>query len=69
MGKKGITGKYTVAKEDYETLTNLAKEAISGRGKIRELNDENNRLRSRVWTLQGQIDRLQQRLNAPNKTA
>ena len=60
MGKKGITGKYTVAKEDYETLTELAKEGISSRGKIRELKNENERLRDRVWSLQEQIERLQE---------
>ena len=59
MGKKGITGKYTVAKEDYETLTNLAKEGISSRGRIRDLKDENSRLRNRVWSLESQIERLQ----------
>ena len=59
MGKKGITGKYTVAKEDYETLTNLAKEGISSRGRIRDLKDENNRLHNRVWNLESQIERLQ----------
>ena len=58
MGKKGITGKYTVAKEDYETLTNLAKEGISSRGRIRDLKDENNRLRNRIWSLESQIERL-----------
>ncbi len=60
MGKKGITGKYTVAKEDYEILTELAKEGISSRGKIRELKNENERLRERVWSLQEQIERLQE---------
>ena len=59
LGKKGITGKYTVAKEDYETLTNLAKEGISSRSKIRELKDENNSLWDRVWSLESQIERLQ----------
>lgn len=62
MGKKGITGKYTVAKEDYDTLTNLAKEGISSRGKIRDLKDENGRLRNRVWNLENQIERLQSQL-------
>ncbi|MBR5401913.1 MAG: plasmid recombination protein [Treponema sp.] len=62
MGKKGITGKYTVAKEDYDTLTNLAKEGISSRGKIRDLKDENGRLRNRVWSLESQIERLQSQL-------
>ena len=59
MGKKGITGKYTVTKEDYEALTNLAKEGISSRGRIRDLKDENSRLRNRVWSLESQIERLQ----------
>ena len=61
MGKKGITGKYTVSKEDYATLTKLAKEGISSRCKIRELSDENDRLRSRIWSLQDQLKRLQER--------
>ena len=51
MGKKGITGKYTVTKEDYDTLTSLAKEGISSRGKIRELKDENKRLWTKVFSL------------------
>lgn len=62
MGKKGITGKYTVAKEDYEALTALAKEGISSRGKIRDLKDENGRLRNRVWSLEDQIELLQSQL-------
>lgn len=62
MGKKGITGKYTVAKEDYEALTALAKEGISSRSKIRDLKDENGRLRNRVWNLENQIERLQSQL-------
>lgn len=59
MGKKGITGKYTVTKEDYDTLTSLAKEGISSRGKIRELKDENKRLWNKVFSLEKQIERLQ----------
>ena len=59
MGKKGITGKYTVTKEDYDMLTSLAKEGISSRGKIRELKDENKRLWNKVFSLEKQIERLQ----------
>ena len=61
MGKKGITGKYTVAKEDYDALTSLAKEGISSRGKIRELKDENKRLWTKVFSLEKQIERLMAR--------
>ena len=62
MGKKGITGKYTVDKEDYETLTNLAKEGVSSRGRMRDLKNENERLRSRVWDLESRIERLHERI-------
>lgn len=37
MGQKTITGKYAVAKDDYQTLTALAKEGITSRGEIRDL--------------------------------
>lgn len=63
MGKKGITGKYTVSKEDYDALKNLAKEGISSRGEIEELKRENNRLRDRIYGLQGQIRRLEAKLD------
>ena len=63
MGKKGITGKYTVSKEDYDALTNLAKEGVSSRGKIGELKRENDRLRDRVYSLQNQIRRLEDKLD------
>lgn len=62
MGRKGITGKYTVDKEEYETLTNLSKEGVSSRGKIRNLKNENDRLRSRVWDLESRLERLHERL-------
>lgn len=63
MGKKGITGKYTVSKEDYDVLKNLAKEGVSSRGEIEELKRENNRLRDRIYSLQGQIRRLEAKLD------
>lgn len=63
MGKKGITGKYTVSKEDYDALKNLAKEGVSSRGEIEELKRENNRLRDRIYSLQGQIQRLEAKLD------
>lgn len=40
MGKKGISGKYTVSKEDYQTITALAKEGITSRDKITDLNED-----------------------------
>ena len=63
MGKKGITGKYTVSKEDYDALKNLAKEGVSSRGEIEELKRENDRLRDRIYSLQSQIRRLEAKLD------
>lgn len=40
MGKKGISGKYTVSKDDYQTITALAKEGITSRDKIADLNED-----------------------------
>ena len=40
MGKKTITGKYTVSKEDYKQLTALAKEGITSRQEIHKLNED-----------------------------
>lgn len=63
MGKKGITDKYTVSKEDYDALKNLAKEGVLSRGEIEELKRENDRLRDRIYSLQGQIRRLEAKLD------
>ncbi len=40
MGKKTITGKYAVSKEDYKQLTALAKEGITSRQEIHKLNED-----------------------------
>lgn len=58
MGKKTLTGKITVSQKDYETLTDLAKEGIAGRGQVNRLKEENKRLSARVWKLQAQLDEL-----------
>jgi len=58
MGKKTLTGKVTVPKEDFDTLTNLAKEGIVSRRTIKELENSNDFLQRRIWTLQDRINRL-----------
>lgn len=40
MGKKTITGKYTVSKGDYKQLMALAKEGITSRQEIHKLNED-----------------------------
>ena len=63
MGKKTLTGKITVSQDDFDTLTQLAKEGVSGRGQLNRLKEENNRLQARIWSLQGSLNRLQGQFN------
>lgn len=63
MGKKTLTGKVTVSQADFDTLTQLAKEGISGRGQLNRLKEENQQLYSRIWSLQGSLNRLQGQFN------
>ena len=55
MGKKTITGKYTVSKEDYKQLTALAKEGITSR-------QENPQTERGYFALQKAVHRLQVRI-------
>lgn len=65
-GKKNLlTGNYSVSKEDYEQLTALAKEGITSRRKIHDLQenmeyyqDQADRYRSAYHRLQDKYDRL-----------
>ena len=61
MGQKTITGKYTVAKDDYQTLTALAKEGITSRGEIRNLKDSVSYYQRQYWSASSAVERLQER--------
>ena len=63
MGKKTLTGKVTVSQADFDTLTQLAKEGVSGRGQLNRLKEENSQLQARIWSLQGNLNRLQGQFN------
>ena len=62
MGKKTITGKVTISSEDFNDLSNMAKQSVVARSKIYDLEQENKRLQSKVWDLQSSINRLSKRL-------
>lgn len=49
MGQKTITGKIAMSKDDYSKLTALAKEGVTSRGKIRELQDSVKYYRERYY--------------------
>ena len=63
MGKKSIGGKYTVPKENYETLTTLAKEGIASRGEIGRLQDKVNDYSYRLSQEKAANSRLHNKLN------
>lgn len=63
MGKKTITGKVTIPSEDFNDLSNMAKQSVAARSKIYNLEQENKKLQSKIWDLQGRINRLSARLH------
>ena len=63
MGKKTLTGKITISSEDFNDLSNMAKQSVAARSKIYDLEQENKRLHSKVWDLQSRINRLSERLH------
>ena len=62
MGKKTLTGKVTISSEDFNDLSNMAKQSVTARSKIYDLEQENKKLQSRIWDLQSSINRLSKRL-------
>lgn len=61
MGQRTITGKVAVTKEDYQKLTALAKEGITSRGEIRQLNDSVSYYRQRYFNASSSLERMQAR--------
>ena len=62
MGKKTLTGKVTISSEDFNDLSNMAKQSVAARSKIFDLERENKRLREVNWELQSRINRLSEKL-------
>ncbi len=67
MGKKTLTGKVTISSEDFNDLSNMAKQSVAARSKIYSLEQENKKLQSRIWDLQGRINRLSEQLHELQK--
>lgn len=63
MGKRGITGKVTISKEDFELLTELAEEGISGRGEIQRLKSDCSRLSMQNFDLQSDLKYKEKQLD------
>lgn len=48
MGKKTLTGKVTISSEDFNDLSNMAKQSVAARSKIYDLEQENKKLKNKV---------------------
>lgn len=64
MGKRGITRKVTISKEDFELLTELAKEGISDRGEIQRLKSDCSHLSMQNFDLQSDLKYREKQLDA-----
>ena len=62
LGKKGITGKYSLEPKDYRDLVAMAKEGVASRGEISRLNDTISRNQRRISSLSRSVSALEEKL-------
>lgn len=62
IGSKGITGKYTVSKEELERLKSLAKEGIHSRVEIHDLQQNLNYYHRQTMELSSRLSQVKERL-------
>ncbi len=63
MGQKTITGKIAMSKDDYSKLTALAKEGVTSRGEIRNLQDSVKYYRERYYDSTTALETMKNRYN------
>lgn len=63
MGQRTITGKMAISKEDYADLTELAKEGITSRVKIKELEQRTDYYRQRYYDSTNALEKLKSKYN------
>lgn len=63
MGQKTITGKMAISKEDYSQLTALAKEGITSRAEISELEQNANYYRQKYFDCANALERMKAKYN------
>lgn len=63
MGQKTITGKIAMSKDDYSKLTALAKEGVTSRGEIRQLQENANYYRQRYYDSANALENMKTRYN------
>ena len=63
MGQKTFTGKMAISKEDYAELTDLAKEGITSRAEIKELEQSASYYRQRYYDSANALENMRNRYN------
>ncbi len=62
LGKKGLTGKYSLEQKDYRDLVAMAKEGIASRGEISRLKDTISQNQRRISSLSRSVSTLEDKL-------
>lgn len=62
LGSKGITGKYTVSKQELDSLKALAKEGVSSRSEIHDLERSVSYYRNKAMDLSTRLSNVKERL-------
>ena len=62
-GKKTLIGNRTLSADEYDKITTLAKNSYAAQSELKMLREENRKLRSRIWDLEGYIERLEEQLH------
>ncbi len=61
-GKKTLIGNRTLSADEYDKITTLAKNSYVAQSELKMLQEENRKLRSRIWNLTEYIERLEEQL-------
>ena len=61
-GKKTLIGNRTLSADEYDKITTLAKNSYAAQSELKMLREENRKLRSRIWDLEGHIEYLEEQL-------
>ena len=62
LGSKGITGKYTISKEELDSLKSLAKEGVSSRAEIHDLKDSVSYYQRQAIDLASRLSNVKEKL-------
>lgn len=63
IGRTNLLGKVQMSKDEYKTLSALAKEGVTGRERIHQLEAENTRLNRMIWEYSAALKKLEKQFS------